>query len=459
MKLKAKIQLFSSIFILIMLVLINTSIYFLFYKSATDSQLAELDLQTDSLINRLSETTEREEAGDVLNAFLPANGMAKVFSRENRSLEFKYTGEAYTALEGAFQTEETKEVIRPERGVYVAVVTKPLIWHDGTVVTLQMSDNLIELADTMTILFYVLIIASIIFLVPTVIGSNLLSRFLLNPIEELTRTMKENIKERKWKKIDHSNRSKDELYEMEATFNEMIDQLKESYEKQEDFVSNASHELKTPIQIVKSYAQLVERRGTDNPELVEEAIETIDSEADRMKKLVEQLLALAKNKKNVVHKKVEFVQLLEHSIATFKQAYGREIELHKNVDKIHVSGNADQLEQIMYILIDNALKYSEEKIVISLFTYKREVIFSVKDFGKGISKEDQNRIFERFYRVDKARSRETGGTGLGLSIALDIAEAHDGKLTVDSTPGEGSTFTLVLPVLKENEGNETGTKQ
>lgn len=447
MKLKTKIHLFSTIFILLMLVLINTSIYFLFYKNATESQLAELDAQTDLLIQRLAETTDKEEASDVLKAFLPANGMAKVFSSEGKPLDFKYTGEAYRTLDGAFQTSESKEVIRPERGVYVAVVTKPLVWYDGSIITLQMSDNLVELSDTMTILFYALMVVTLIFLIPTVIASNVLSRLLLNPIEQLTKTMKENIKERKWKKIEHTRRSKDELYEMEVTFNEMIDQLKDSYEKQEDFVSNASHELKTPIQIVKSYAQLMERRGRENPEILQEAINAVDSEADRMKKLVEQLLALAKNKRNVVYKNVEFVQLIEQTLATFRHAYEREIEFHRNVDTASVNGNADQLEQVIYILIDNALKYSEEKIVISLFTYNKEAIFSVRDYGKGITEEDQERIFERFYRVDKARSRQTGGTGLGLSIALDIIEAHQGKLTVDSTIGKGTTFTIALPLL------------
>ena len=238
---------------------------------------------------------------------------------------------------------------------------------------------------------------------------------------------------------------------MEETFNEMIEQLRDNYEKQEDFVSNASHELKTPIQIVKSYAQLIERRGIDNPELIGESIEAIDSEADRMKKLVEQLLALAKSKNDMPYEEVKFIDLVDHSVSTFKQAYAREIEFVRNVNAIAVHGNSDQLEQIIYILIDNALKYSEDKIIVSLFTYNGQVIFSVKDFGNGISTEDQERIFERFYRVDKARSRGTGGTGLGLAIAKAIVEEHQGQLTLESEVGQGSTFTLALPVLKKEE--------
>lgn len=449
MKLKTKIQLFSTVFVLILLILVNTLIYFLFYKNATDSQLVELSLQTDVLIERLTGAASDAEAGEVIEAFLPANGMARVYTSGDQLLEYKYGGEAYPDIEGSFQSGESQEVIRPARGVYVAVVTKPIIWNDGSIVTLQMSDHLVELGSTMTTLFYVLVAASLIFLIPTVIGSNMLSRFLLNPIEQLTNTMKENIRERRWKKIEHSGRSKDELFEMEETFNEMIDELKESYERQEDFVSNASHELKTPIQIVKSYAQLMERRGHANPELVEESLHAIDSEADRMNKLVEQLLSLAKRKEAMEREKVELVQLVGDTIETFKHAYHREIDYQSNLQEVFVFGHMGQLEQVIYILMDNARKYSDDKIIVSLFAYDGDVIFSVKDFGSGISQEDQDRIFERFYRVDKARSRETGGTGLGLSIALEIAEEHQGKLTVDSTEGEGSTFTLSLPQFKD----------
>lgn len=449
MKLRTKIQVFLSLFILIIMLLINTSVYFLFYKNATASELEQLVAQTEILVERLANTTDGYEASELIKAFLPANGMAQVFSNEGQTLELKRREDAYQTLQGEFQTEETHEVLKPERGVNVAVVTRPIIWQDGSVVTLQLSNNLVELSNTLTILFYVLLFASLIFLIPTFIGGNILIRFLLNPIHQLTQAMKENIKGRKWQKIDLTNRSKDELFEMEATFNEMIDQLKDNYEKQEDFVSNASHELKTPIQIVKSYAQLIERRGKNNEALIQESVEAIDTEADRMKKLVEQLLALAKSKREIEYTKVEFVQLVDHSVSTFKHAYAREIEFIKNVESMHVKGNADQLEQIVYILVDNALKYSEDKIIVSLFTHNGEVIFSVKDFGKGVAEEEQERIFERFYRVDKARSRETGGTGLGLAIAKSITEEHQGKLTIDSIAGEGSTFTLVLPILRE----------
>src|SRR5690625_7518077 len=128
----------------------------------------------------------------------------------------------------------------------------------------------------MTTLSYVLIVASVIMLIPTIVAGIVLSRFLLHPIRELTQTMKENTRQGNWNKINLQNQSQDELYEIEKTFNEMIKQLKDSIEKEAIFVSDASHELKTPIAIVKSYAQLVQRQGDEHPEVIVESIKTIN---------------------------------------------------------------------------------------------------------------------------------------------------------------------------------------
>ncbi|MYL60591.1 sensor histidine kinase, partial [Virgibacillus halodenitrificans] len=247
-------------------------------------------------------------------------------------------------------------------------------------------------------------------------------------------------------KIDTENRSKDELYEMEQTFNDMIDHLKENFDKQEVFVSDASHELKTPISIVKSYAQLLERRGKDNPELWKESIDAIDSEVDRMQRLVEQMLLLAKNKSEVNYEQVELAALTSSVIQTFQGAYDRDIQFSQDGEASTVYGNVDQLKQVIYILIDNAIKYSDSTIHVKVCEKEENILLQVEDFGQGISEKDQKRVFDRFYRIDKARSRETGGTGLGLPIAKAIITAHRGNLTVDSILGRGTVFTIQLPI-------------
>ncbi|RLL42122.1 sensor histidine kinase [Oceanobacillus piezotolerans] len=447
MKLKTKIQLFSSIFMLILILLVNVSVYFLFNKMTAQTELEQLEIVTNDLIERFADNPGIN-AKDLTKAYLPSNGAIRVIVESGKPIVEQTRDLSYLTLPWGFSTKESKRVIAVNNGPDIAVVTKPIIWNTGEIVTLQVSNHLVPLHETMKTLSYVLIVLSFIVLIPTIFAGSILSRFLLIPIKNLIEAMKENTKLGKWKTINVTNRSKDELYEMEMTFNEMIGYLKENYEKQEMFVSNASHELKTPIQIVKSYAQLMDRRGKDNPELLAESIEAIDSEADRMKKLVEQMLALAKNKKEAEMEKVNLSLLAKDTVTTFNGAYDREINVTSNKEQLFVHGNRDQLEQIIYILIDNALKYSKDKVDIEISNMNTKAMLKVRDYGSGISQEDQERIFDRFYRVDKARSRDTGGTGLGLSIAKDIAAAHKGELTLESKIGEGSTFILSLPIEK-----------
>ena len=432
---------------LVLVLLVNTSIYFLFYKIAADSDLEQMAVQMDALTETLADNPDisNEEAKMLIKAYLPTNGMIRVIDENDRPFILQTKSGAYETLPWEYVTTESKTIETQANGPDVAIITRPVIWNNGEIVTVQLSNHLNHLEETMKTLFYVLIVAGAIMLIPSIIAGTLLGRFLLNPIQKLIQTMKDNTKHAKWQKINLENRSKDELYEMEMTFNEMIDYLRDNFEKQEIFVSNASHELKTPIQIVKSYAQLLERRGMENPELLQESIEAIDSEADRMKKLVEQLLSLAKNRQAQEMNCVDLGELTEETVETFEKAYARKINFQQNADDLMVYGNRDQLEQVIYILIENAIKYSNDKINVSASKLNDDVIIQVKDHGQGIHEDEQKRIFDRFYRVDKARSRETGGTGLGLAIAKVITEEHHGEVSVSSKVGEGSTFTLCLP--------------
>src|SRR5699024_5791757 len=152
-----------------------------------------------------------------------------------------------------------------------------------------------------------------------------------------------------------------------CTFNEMMLYLKDSFQKQEAFVSNASHELKTPIAILKGYAQILERRGKNHPEVFDEAVAAIESETDRMEKLVQQLLLLAKSKEYAEMKPVDIQAHIQKNIQTFTEAYQRRINLTKKTEvNFFVQGNQDQLEQVIYILLDNALKYSRQDVDVSI---------------------------------------------------------------------------------------------
>ncbi|HLQ70234.1 MAG TPA: HAMP domain-containing sensor histidine kinase [Bacillota bacterium] len=449
MKLRTKIQLFSSVFILVLMLLINTSIYYFFYHLTAESELDDLSAQTDEVIKAITQNPDIEKK-KLLSAFLPNNGMIQVISKNDKPILILEKPIDHGDFSALFQNNESQSIKTNNLGNKVAVISKPIVWEDGELVTIQVSKQLLTLQETMTTLFYVLALASLVMLIPAIIGGRILGKVLLQPIQALIQTMKRNTEHEKWKKLPIHGRSRDELFEMKKTFNDMIDHLESNFHKQEIFVSDASHELKTPISIIKSYAQLLDRRDDAPPELLHESIEAIESEADRMQLLVEQMLLLANNKGKTQKEKINIVALFEDAVHTFQGANDRNIisELKTDMESVTVYGNANQLQQIIYILIDNALKYSNETVKASLEMSGNHVLIRVIDHGPGISKEEQEHIFERFYRVDKARSRETGGTGLGLSIAKTIAVEHNGDLLVDSQVNLGTIFTLQLPTLE-----------
>lgn len=448
MKLRTKIWLFSSLLMLVMIALVNTSIYFLFYKIATDNELDGLARQTNGIIEAINANQDIPES-EILKAFLPADGMIRIIAENGDEVIPTITKKKdYIVLPFVFSPKEIGEIVSDEALGKVAVISKPIIWSDGSVVTLRVSKQLVAHTQTMQTLLYVLLAASLFILVPTVIGANVLGRFVLQPINTLITTMQDNTKQDKWVKMEMNSKSNDELDKMETTFNEMIDHLQMSFEKQEAFVSDASHELKTPISIIKSYAQLLTRRGKSNPEVFEESVAAIDSEADRMQGLVEQLLLLAKNKESMVYESVDLVELVQHTMRPFQTTSNRKIVLDVRAADTFVSGDKKQLQQILYILISNALKYSDTDVKVILDMEDENVVLNVIDHGAGISKDDQLRIFDRFYRVDKARARSTGGTGLGLAIAKQIAEVHDGALSVQSVQDVGTTFSVRIPIIQ-----------
>lgn len=446
MKLKTKIQLFSSLFMLLLVFIVNTSVYLLFYKMTTDNELEQLSENTNTIVETITENPDIPK-NELLQAFLPSNGMIRVVDSDGEELIPTITkNHSYRQLNVEYSESENQQIIDSPSGEKVATISKPIIWEDGSVVTLQLSNYLLSMEDTMQTLFYVLLVASLLILIPAIIASNVLSRFILAPIKELIGAMNANMQPGNWKTIDTNRRSRDEIYEMETTFNDMTRQLQENFEKQEVFVSDASHELKTPIAIIKSYAQLLERRGKTHPEVFEEAVEAIDSESDRMQQLVEQMLLLAKDKEEAPHEEIDLALLIGKIIHTFTHAYERDINFYHEADDVTVTGNVDQIEQIIYILLDNAIKYSNKAIFVKIIKKEGFVQIKVIDKGPGISEDDQLLIFDRFYRVDQSRARKLGGTGLGLSIAKAMAEVHHGSLSVQSTEGEGSTFILALPL-------------
>jgi len=239
-----------------------------------------------------------------------------------------------------------------------------------------------------------------------------------------------------------------ELKELASTFNQLLQQLEEQFEREKSFVSNASHELRTPLTSFRGHLNLIKRWGKDDPAILETSIQALDDESSRMKHILEQMLTIARNEHlETTLDKVNLTDVVEGVIVQF-EARSR-VPISANLEQnVLVSGDREQLRQVAVIIVENAERYTTEgKITVHLKEVENTVMLSISDTGIGIPREEIPKIFSRFYRVDKNRSRETGGTGLGLSIAKEIVEHHQGKIEVESEEAIGSTFTLLLPVI------------
>lgn len=280
---------------------------------------------------------------------------------------------------------------------------------------------------------------------------NRLNRKVLAPIRDITdmaATLSEN---------NLSNRiniagTKNELKDLAQVINTMLDRIEHSYNSQKQFVSDASHELRTPIAVIRGYTDMLKRWGKDDPEVLDEGINAISLETASMKDLVENLLFLARH-----DKKTLMMEMSDFDPAAVIEEVHREesmvdpnhtFTLH-NEEHMLLNADRNMVKQVLRILTDNAIKYSPAGTEIALAVTRTPeglCCLSVTDHGSGIGNEDLPKIFDRFYRADRARHSESGGHGLGLSIARIIVVAHKGQIKVHSKLGEGTSFSVLLPL-------------
>ncbi|GAA0815461.1 sensor histidine kinase [Clostridium tertium] len=243
-----------------------------------------------------------------------------------------------------------------------------------------------------------------------------------------------------------------ELQGLEEAINNLLDRMRESYRQQARFVSDASHELRTPISVIQGYANMLDRWGKNDEEVLEESIAAIKSESENMKNLVEQLLFLARGINGKTQLKiVEFSlnDMMKEVLEESKMIDRYHIYTYIDSENINVYGDISLLKQTARILIENAAKYTDKREEIILKCGKNdnnEPYFSIQDNGIGMDENDVVHIFERFFRADTARVRKNGGTGLGLSIAKWIIDSHNGYFSVLSRKEIGTRITVFLPI-------------
>ena len=248
-----------------------------------------------------------------------------------------------------------------------------------------------------------------------------------------------------------------ELKDLARSINAMLDRINQAYRAQMRFVSDASHELRTPIAVIQGYANLLDRWGKDDPDAMQESITAIRAEADAMKELVEQLLFLARGDNDSMKVSFEPFDLTEVAGEVLRETQMID-QTHKFTARwslpVPVWADLGLIKQALRVLVDNAIKYTPEGGRVTIWAEGADGLarLSVEDEGQGIDRESLPHIFDRFYRTDESRARQTGGTGLGLAIAKWIADRHGGWFEVVSWPGVGTRITLVLPLAPMEEG-------
>ncbi len=297
---------------------------------------------------------------------------------------------------------------------------------------------------------------AIVFIIANVLGiiasfgiGRFISRKILNPISEISKTA-ERISINDLSQRINVPEVNDEVSNLALTFNDMLGRLENSFEKQKQFISNASHELKTPISVIQGYASLIGRWGKSDPEILQESIDSIKDETEHMSNLINKLFFLARNEQSEKIDKEE-LSLNEVVSEVIKETSVLDINGAFNLicdDDVNMLGDFNLIKQLLWVFFENAIKYSDkEYIKVDVYVYCEEnfAVMKISDNGMGINKEDIPYIFDRFFRADKSHNKMVSGNGLGLSIAEIIVKHHDGKIEVLSEEGKGTDFIIKFP--------------
>lgn len=324
------------------------------------------------------------------------------------------------------------------------------------------------------IYFELLVIISLFkfleFLVNTMFSYKI-SKHSLKPVDDMIKEVKEISINDLNKRLDVSGVN-NEFKDLAKTFNEMVSEIQVSMEKQNRFISDASHELRTPISVIQGYANLLSRWGKEDEEVLIESIEAIKDESNNMKKLIESLLFLARGEKNnnvIIKEDFNLKNLIDEIVKESIMIDDKHNIFTKNNEYVIINADKNLIKEAIRVFIDNSIKYTQEggNIKINSFKSNKKVFISIEDNGIGIPKDDLERIFDRFYRVDKSRNKEINGFGLGLSIAKYIIDTHNGNIKIYSKSKEdyleedvetGTIVFIELPILESEVEVEKNTK-
>jgi len=314
--------------------------------------------------------------------------------------------------------------------------------------------------DALDRLRSVLLIAGLVVAGFSLAGGYLLAFMALKPIDSLAASAEHISSTTLEQRLPIKNKS-DEIGRLTITLNNLLSRLDQTFKIQRQFISDAAHELATPLSSIRGHLGIIKSWGSAKPEVRAEAIGHIDMASQRMVTLINDLLVLANwDERPTLHnQEFSVLPVITQAVSRISNANKAPVKISVDTGLI-VFADRKQFERLIIILIDNSLKYTpaDGQILISAKPLNNQLYVSVSDTGIGIAAADLSRIFDRFYRTDKARARQNGGTGLGLAIAKAIVTAHGGKITADSASNHGTTIRFWLPNLRakySSQGNHS----
>ncbi|MBU8732674.1 HAMP domain-containing histidine kinase [Cytobacillus oceanisediminis] len=449
MNLRKKIYLYTTVLFAVLLLIMNIAVYAVFSKLIYENEQASISNEMANITKIAQRSIGNVPEDDLLRAFVPSSGMVRLVQPDKKAVTSASSDEkALSKIPAEYISSELIKTMEIDKKVYM-FASAPVILPDGEIGSFQLARSMQSAENILRTLRFVLGIVTVLAMIPVLISSAILGKFITRPVATMTATMKEIRKSGQFKRLELEGKSQDELHQMGETFNHMIDLLESNYEKQKLFISNASHELKTPLTVIESYSSLLKRRGLKEPELFNESIEAIHSEALRMKEMTEQLLLLARHDDQWMLdlKMIDLNRFLTQVIRTYGDAFKRTIQLESSLaGNTFIQTDENKLKQLLFIFLDNARKYSDDIIRVTIGTEKSKVYIRIEDRGMGIPQKDLPRVFDRLYRVDEARNRKTGGSGLGLSLAKEIADALGVEIRLESTEGLGTAASIRIKI-------------
>jgi heavy metal sensor kinase len=348
------------------------------------------------------------------------------------------------AMAGQSQTSEAQL-----GGSHVLMLVRPLLADQNVVGVLQVAQPLREIDQTLRLLMFSLAATGAIALLASLRGGAWLAARALRPVAEVAETARQIVRAEDLAQRVRAASSDDEIGELISTVNEMLERLEMLFTSQRRFVADVSHELRTPLTAMRGNLEILRRGATRDPQALDESLAAMEREVNRLVRLASDLLLLAQAEAGAtLHREPVALDELVLEVVRDLAPLAKGVALTPDVtEQVAAIGDRDRIKQALLNMVVNALQHTQpgDRIRVALAREESRARLSVSDTGAGIAAEDLPRVFERFYRADKARSRVRGGAGLGLAIVKWVAEAHGGAVEAHSIAGQGSTFVLWLP--------------